>query len=143
MIFVLSAVSPSSEPSSQLVAPNLSKMVTRFLFTTRLGLMVISLAVFIVLLQGKLTNGKVFDSSFKRGEPIDFTLGTGKVIKGWDQGILGMCRGCELRMISTSRSYFFGPAKSALSPFHRIWGMVPQARVTRFLPTRRSFFERN
>lgn len=39
---------------------------------------------------GKFADGKVFDSSIPRGEPIDFTLGTGQVIKGWDQGILGM-----------------------------------------------------
>jgi len=32
--------------------------------------------------QGKLTDGKVFDSSFERGDPIEFTLGNGQVIKG-------------------------------------------------------------
>ena len=36
---------------------------------------------------GKLTNGKVFDSSYSRGEPIEFPLGAGRVIKGWDEGI--------------------------------------------------------
>jgi len=36
---------------------------------------------------GKLTNGKVFDSSIPRGEPIAFKLGAGQVIKGWDEGI--------------------------------------------------------
>lgn len=36
---------------------------------------------------GKLTNGKVFDSSYSRGEPITFALGTGRVIKGWEEGI--------------------------------------------------------
>lgn len=39
---------------------------------------------------GKLVNGKKFDSSLDRGVPIDFQLGVGRVIKGWDQGILGM-----------------------------------------------------
>ncbi|KAG8387252.1 hypothetical protein BUALT_Bualt02G0002100 [Buddleja alternifolia] len=42
---------------------------------------------------GKLTDGTVFDSSFERGDPIEFELGSGQVIKGWDQGILGMCLG--------------------------------------------------
>jgi len=39
---------------------------------------------------GYLTNGQVFDSSIGRGEPFSFTLGAGQVIKGWDQGVLGM-----------------------------------------------------
>lgn len=39
---------------------------------------------------GALTDGKKFDSSLDRGEPIVFTLGTGQVIKGWDEGIRGM-----------------------------------------------------
>ncbi|KAI6694424.1 hypothetical protein NL676_022134 [Syzygium grande] len=43
--------------------------------------------------RGKLTDGTVFDSSFERGDPIEFELGTGQVIKGWDQGLLGMCVG--------------------------------------------------
>jgi FKBP-type peptidyl-prolyl cis-trans isomerase len=42
---------------------------------------------------GKLTNGKVFDSSYTRGEPIEFKLGTGRVIKGWDEGIALMKEG--------------------------------------------------
>ncbi len=42
---------------------------------------------------GKLVDGTVFDSSIPRGEPIEFTLGTGAVIAGWDQGILGMAVG--------------------------------------------------
>lgn len=42
---------------------------------------------------GKLVDGTVFDSSIPRGEPIQFTLGSGQVIAGWDQGILGMAVG--------------------------------------------------
>lgn len=37
---------------------------------------------------GKLTNGQEFDNSFKRGEPIEISIGVGQVIKGWDEGIL-------------------------------------------------------
>src|SRR5205814_4605926 len=39
---------------------------------------------------GWLVNGKEFDSSLDSGEPIKFKLGTGQVIKGWDEGIAGM-----------------------------------------------------
>ena len=37
--------------------------------------------------EGMLMDGVIFDSSFKRNQPIDFTLGVGQVIKGWDEGI--------------------------------------------------------
>ena len=39
---------------------------------------------------GKLKDGSVFDSSLTRGQPFSFTLGEGQVIRGWEQGILGM-----------------------------------------------------
>jgi len=44
---------------------------------------------------GKLTDGTEFDNSFKRGEPIEFPVGTGMVIQGWDQGILLLNEGDE------------------------------------------------
>jgi FKBP-type peptidyl-prolyl cis-trans isomerase len=36
---------------------------------------------------GKFQDGKVFDSSVSRGDPLTFRLGVGQVIKGWDEGI--------------------------------------------------------
>ena len=54
---------------------------------------------------GKLENGTKFDSSFDRkdgqGEfqPIEFRLGQGKVIKGWDEGVLAMKVGGKRRLI--------------------------------------------
>jgi peptidylprolyl isomerase len=48
---------------------------------------------------GTLTNGKKFDSSLDRNEPIEFTLGVGRVIKGWDEGISGMKVGGKRKLI--------------------------------------------
>ncbi len=39
---------------------------------------------------GWLTNGKQFDSSVGTGKPFGFMLGAGQVIKGWDEGVVGM-----------------------------------------------------
>lgn len=39
---------------------------------------------------GTFENGTKFDSSLDRGRMLEFVLGSGRVIKGWDQGILGM-----------------------------------------------------
>jgi FKBP-type peptidyl-prolyl cis-trans isomerase len=47
---------------------------------------------------GMLTNGTVFDSSYQRNQPFAFTLGAGEVIKGWDQGVLGMRVGGKRRL---------------------------------------------
>ena len=48
---------------------------------------------------GRLENGKEFDNSFKRGQPISFTLGVGQVIAGWDEGIALMKEGGEATLI--------------------------------------------
>ncbi len=52
---------------------------------------------------GKLVNGTVFDSSIQRGTPIQFALGEGRVIQGWEQGILGMQVGEKRTLTIPSR----------------------------------------
>lgn len=47
---------------------------------------------------GWLTNGKKFDSSVDRGQPFEFTLGVGQVIKGWDQGVATMKVGGKVKL---------------------------------------------
>ena len=43
--------------------------------------------------------GKKFDSSRDRGQPLRFTVGAGRVIKGWDEGVQGMRVGSQRRLI--------------------------------------------
>ncbi len=48
---------------------------------------------------GYFEDGKIFDSSVRRGEPITFTLGSGQVIKGWEEGISLLAVGEKARLI--------------------------------------------
>ncbi len=48
---------------------------------------------------GTLTNGTKFDSSYDRNQPFSFVLGASRVIKGWDEGVLGMKVGGKRKLI--------------------------------------------
>ena len=48
---------------------------------------------------GTLADGSVFDSSHQRGKPFQCVIGTGRVIKGWDQGLMGMQVGGKRKLI--------------------------------------------
>ncbi|KAI0630417.1 hypothetical protein C8Q77DRAFT_1063770 [Trametes polyzona] len=58
---------------------------------------------------GKLySNGNKFDSSLDRGSPLPLTLGAGQVIKGWEEGLKGMCVG-EKRTLTIPPAMAYGP----------------------------------
>jgi FKBP-type peptidyl-prolyl cis-trans isomerase len=57
---------------------------------------------------GWLTNGKKFDSSVGTGHPFDFMLGAGQVIKGWDEGVVGMKVGGK-RQLKIPSDLAYGP----------------------------------
>jgi peptidylprolyl isomerase len=48
---------------------------------------------------GYLLDGKKFDSSVDRNEPFSFVIGTSQVIKGWDEGVMGMKVGGKRKLI--------------------------------------------
>lgn len=48
---------------------------------------------------GTLQNGKEFDNSRKRGAPFEFKVGEGRVIKGWDEGLVGMQVGGQRMLV--------------------------------------------
>jgi peptidyl-prolyl cis-trans isomerase A (cyclophilin A) len=52
--------------------------------------------------KGQLPNGNVFDSSYNRKQPIEFTLGVGQVIEGWDEGIALLKVGDKARFVIPS-----------------------------------------
>tara|TARA_B110000438_G_scaffold303451_1_gene364989 strand:- start:10043 stop:11023 length:981 start_codon:yes stop_codon:yes gene_type:complete len=52
--------------------------------------------------KGMLLDGTVFDSSYEREQPIEFLLGTGRVIPGWDEGISLLSEGASAKLVIPS-----------------------------------------
>jgi FKBP-type peptidyl-prolyl cis-trans isomerase len=52
--------------------------------------------------KGMLPDGTEFDNSYKRGKPIEFPIGTGQVIEGWDEGIMLLNKGDKARFVIPS-----------------------------------------
>lgn len=63
------------------------------------------------------STGEEFDASWNRGSPLDFTLGVGQVIKGWDAGIVGMKVGGRRKLsIPAALAYGDRGAGGAIKP---------------------------
>lgn len=58
---------------------------------------------------GWLTDGTKFDSSKDRGTPFEFPLGSGSVIRGWDEGVAGMKVGGKRKLVIPS-DLAYGPS---------------------------------
>ena len=70
---------------------------------------------------GKLLDGRVFDSSIERGEPIEFQLGVGQVIRGWDEGIALMSKG-EKGILYIPSNLGYGPRQAGelITPYSNL-----------------------
>lgn len=69
---------------------------------------------------GMLINGKVFDSSHSRNEPIEFTVGVGQVIAGWDEGILLLQQGDKARLVIPSHLGYGSQGAGGVIPPHAV-----------------------
>lgn len=63
---------------------------------------------------GQIWNGKVFDNSYDRGTPIEFPIGVGVVIHGWDAGLVGQSIGSRV-LLSIPPHDGYGPAGMPLA----------------------------
>ena len=65
---------------------------------------------------GTFLNGEKFDSSVDRGQPFEFTLGQGQVIKGWDEGIAMMRKGGEAVLVIPSDIAYGPQGRGSIPP---------------------------
>jgi peptidylprolyl isomerase len=66
--------------------------------------------------RGWLEDGTEFDSSYSRGKPFQCVIGTGRVIKGWDQGIMGMQVGGKRKLLVPAHLAYGERTMGAITP---------------------------
>ena len=59
--------------------------------------------------EGKLENGEIFDSSEKHGQPMEFEVGNGQLIKGFEEAVIGMEKGEEKEVTLESKDAYGDP----------------------------------
>ena len=72
--------------------------------------------IVVVNYTGTFLDGEKFDSSYDRNEPFEFTLGTGQVIKGWDEGIAYMKEGGKAKLIIPSSLAYGSSCAGSIPP---------------------------
>ena len=65
---------------------------------------------------GWLEDGTEFDSSHSRGRPFQCVIGTGRVIKGWDQGMMGMKVGGKRKLLVPSHLAYGERSMGKITP---------------------------
>ena len=66
--------------------------------------------------RGWLEDGSEFDSSYSRGKPFQCVIGTGRVIKGWDQGLMGMKVGGKRKLFVPAHLGYGERSMGAIPP---------------------------
>lgn len=78
---------------------------------------------------GTFLNGEKFDSSYDRDAPIDFVLGQGQVIKGWDEGIAMMKEGGKANLVIPSKLAYGTQARGNIKPYSPLFFEVELIEV--------------
>ena len=83
---------------------------------------------------GYLTDGTVFDSSVPRKRPFTFELGAGRVIKGWDEGVVGMKVGGKRKLVIPSKLGYADRRAGKIPPNSTLIFTIELLSVTPPLP---------
>jgi peptidylprolyl isomerase len=105
---------PCASSSATTTPSGLTVMVTR----QGTGQMLKNGDMVLVHYTGLLTDGTKFDSSRDRGQPIEFELGAGRVIKGWDEGVARLRVGDQATLLFRRNSVTGKEARE--TPFRRV-----------------------
>lgn len=69
--------------------------------------------------RGTLKDGEQFDSSYDRGTPIEFTVGSGNMISGFDTGVIGMTKGDKKTLVLSPEEAYGNPNPALVKKFSK------------------------